>query len=58
MRVFSMGIRKIYFYEKKAYKQGINYDKIICMEHPNFSDKIKVRKKFNCDDVRSFPKFP
>ena len=54
------GLGRYIFTRNKAYKEGINYDKIICMEHPNFSDKIlkELKRKFNCDDVRSYPKFP
>jgi 2-polyprenyl-3-methyl-5-hydroxy-6-metoxy-1,4-benzoquinol methylase len=54
------GLGRYFFTRSKAYKKGINYDKIICIEHPNFSDKIlrELKAKFKCNKIKSYPKLP
>lgn len=41
----------------KAFKQGINYDKVICWEHPNFCDRIidELDKNFKRLEMRKYP---
>lgn len=42
---------------RQAYKLGINYDKVICWEHPNFCDKIinTLDREFTRITLRKFP---
>ena len=56
----SWGLGRYLFSRKFIIKEfKINYDKVICWEHPNFADKIEILTKrfFNLDDLKSYPSF-